>query len=161
MGSSLWIPRNFSSVRFLTSPIMAPSIKISLSLFSSLSLFHLYYLVSSSSPPLSHSPVFFSSHPPYSTHPHAPNYIRQPCQFSLSRWIYLFLLGFTLLLCFSRIMKYGSIFSALQIVTTFEWVHTMFFFWVWVTSGWFFLVPSIWMQVSIKMSLFFYCWVVL
>ena len=53
--SFLWIPENFPSARFLASLIMAPSIKISLSLLSlsvlppsqpshSLLIFHLYFI---------------------------------------------------------------------------------------------------------------------
>ena len=41
--------------------------------------------------------------------------------------MYVFL-GFTLLFSFSKIVTIGSLFFALQLVTTYEWVHIIFIF---------------------------------
>ena len=95
LGSSLCIPGNFSKVRFLVSPAMVPSIKISLSLLSYLSFLLLNYSIPSSSPHPFLSPLLFPFHHPFYPHPHAPNFVRWSCLFPLSRWIYI---------CFS----YGS-----------------------------------------------------
>ena len=69
MGSSLWITGNFSSHVFFASPIMSPSIEISLSLLSSLSFLHLDYSISSRSPP---PPLLSSSLPSVLSSPHIP-----------------------------------------------------------------------------------------
>ena len=74
-GSFLWIPGSLTSTSIIASPIMAPSFKISLSLLSGLSFLHLDYPTPSSSPPLSSSPLFFTFSHPFSSHPHAPNFV--------------------------------------------------------------------------------------
>lgn len=126
LGSSLWIPGNFSSARFLASPIMAPSIKISLSL---LSLFALPLSQSSCSLMLS-SPLSFSPPPPLLPSillsPQAPNFLNRSCLFPLPC---MFLLGFSLLPSFSQVVDYRLVILCFT-SNSHLWVSTVStFFW--------------------------------
>ena len=125
LGASLWIPGNFPSTRFLSNPIMAPSIMMSLSLLPSV-------------PPPTQPSCFlmfsFSSLPSPSPHSQYTQKIltissskEDPCTA---------LLGFFLLLSFSGIvncMQPGYPFPYVYYPLMSEYIPCLSF-WVWVTS---------------------------
>ena len=150
LGSSLWITRNFSGVRFLASPIMAASVKIFLSLLSvsvlppsrsSLSLkFSCPFLL----PSFSHSTL------PFPSNPMIPIFLGDLVYFPSQVYLYMFFLRFTLLFMFSGIVNYRLIILCFR-ASVHLWVST---YHAHLSgsglphSGCFFLVPTVCMQIS-------------
>ena len=117
LGSSLWIPGNFTRARFLANPIMAPSIKTALSLVSYLFFLHLYY----------HIPLSFLNLPflrssssfllPSIPLPEAPNFVRRSCMFPISRWVYI---------CFSLGSPYYLAYLGLRTISSKSFIYSQY-----------------------------------